>query len=174
MKKLLFSLVLSTFTLLSFAQADDEPVKKEKLTPIEIEINKGGFLFPDLGVNFYLTEKTILRVQSFDGQFFSFGNNTPNSVLGLSTFLEFRKFTGKKLFLSHGPTTGYAYKNNNDIKSHAVKVGYNFGVGYQISDHLTGGTYISPYVSYEDNQIDVLHGRLFSGALSNIYLAYRF
>lgn len=176
MKKAIFTFVLSTLSLFLFAQTDEvaENKKEKKLTPIEIEINKGGLIIPDIGLNFYLSEKTILRIQSARAGYAQMGNTVSHSVAELSAFLEFRKYTGEKLFLSHGPTAGYAFKKRDNIDSHYAKAGYNFGVGYRISKHLTGGTYISPYVSFEDGDITVLQGRIFTGALSNIYLAYRF
>ena len=176
MKKLfLFAMMFASVSI--FAQNDNNDKNKNKasnkLSAFELQVTRGGF-FPDLSLNFYLKERTILKVSALKAGFVNFGDASNNSAAEMRTFLEFRKPVRQgKVFISHGPEVGYAYKNG-EFDNHTFRVGYNIGAGYQINRHFTAGSYINPYISVNESGVDFLHGRLFSGALSNIYLAYRF
>lgn len=176
MKKLfLFAMMFATVSI--FAQNDNNDKNKNKasneLSAFELQATRGGW-FPDFGLNFYLKERTILKVSALKGGFVNFGEASHNSVAEIRTFLEFRKPIGQgKVFLSHGPEVGYAYKSG-EFDNHTFRMGYNIGAGYQINKHFTAGSYINPYISLNESTVDFRHGRLFSGALSNVYLAYRF
>jgi hypothetical protein len=188
MKNLLLILALVTFTFSVNAQSvstvnyskniikDKNPDKK--LTKFELQLTRGGILRPDISANVYLKENTILRVTSPSLTYNNLVGFATGNRMELNTFLEFRKYVGERNFLSHGPALGFSSNKYEDFdgtyRVNELTAGYNFGVGRRINKHITVGTYINPHISIGSDGVDVLQGRLFAGALSNIYLGYRF
>lgn len=184
---LLFALLTSSFTLmaqtLTTVNHESKNLIKSKdsdkeLSKFELQLNR-GFLLPRLSANVYLKENTILRFTSPSISLGTFANVATGSKYELNTFLEFRKDLKGRAFLSHGPAVGFTNERIEDAEGFIdrqtqVRVGYNLGVGFKASKHITAGTYINPHVSFGDNGVSITHGRLFAGTLSNIYVAYRF
>ncbi len=151
--------------------------EKKDLSKFELQLNRDGLL-PSVSANIYLKENTLLRVSSPSLSYRNMRGLISGDDIELNTFLEFRKYKTDRLFISHGPAIGFSSERYSSIegpvRENEARVGYNFGGGVRLSNHFTGGTYINPYVSFGDNGISLRHGRLFAGAIGNIYLAYRF
>lgn len=176
MKKLILSFALLFSTALIFAQDAKTSKSESKLTPIEIQLSYGGII-PDIGINFYLKPTTLLRIDALkSNKYYSDSEDQQLTRRRVGAFLEMRKYRKNRgTYFSHGPSIGYEFSTGDDVfTGQELQVGYNLGFGYRITKHLTGGTYVSPYVGINEGGVDVLHGRLFVGALSNIYIAYRF
>ncbi len=175
MKKYLLSFAMLFLGMSLFAQVSKRSSKAKDLSPIELQITRGG-LVPDLGVNFYMKPNLLLRVDALHAD--NYFNDAANQVLvkrRVGAFLEMRKYKRNSAwFYSHGPAIGYEFSTGPEtFTGHELQAGYNLGMGYRINKHFTAGTYISPYVGFNEGGVDYLHGRLFLGTLSNIYLAYR-
>ena len=162
--------------LAAFSQSSRKAVKKSDLSPYEVQITRGG-LIPDIGVNFYLKPNLLLRVDAIDAdKYFSNSQNDYLVKRRVGAFLESRKYKRNSAwYFSHGPAVGYEFSTGKEtFTGHELQVGYNLGMGYRMNKHFTAGTYINPYVGINEDGVDYLHGRLGIGALSNLYLAYRF
>lgn len=187
-KSILLILAICFISLQSFAQNSktNRKLKSEtstktskvdewnaKRSPFEIELTKGGWI-PNISANWYITEKTILKLTALDVPFVDLGKTNSAAALEIGAFLEFRKYGTNRIYFSHGPALGYERIKGIEEDKDIFKMGYNAGVGYRISKALTAGTYISPYAAISSDSVDFTHGRLFLGTFQNIYLAYRF
>lgn len=159
----------------AFAQKANRSSDVKELTPVEFQLTRGG-LVPDVGVNIYLKPNLLLRVDALHA------NNYFNAVVNetlvkrrVGAFLEMRKYKRNSAwYFSHGPAIGYEFSTGpKTFNGQELQAGYNFGMGYRINKHFTAGSYISPYVGFNEGGVDYLHGRLFLGTLSNLYIAYR-
>ena len=89
MKKLfLFAMMFASVSI--FAQNDNNDKNKNKasnkLSAFELQATRGG-LSPDLSLNFYLKERTILKVSALKAGFVNFGDASNNSAAEMRTFL---------------------------------------------------------------------------------------
>ena len=177
MKKSILIFALSLIFAVSYGQSEKRSESNESLTPFELQISKGGFIIPAVKANFYFSDKTILRVTSPNVKLSTFRPSNYKNNFDVGVFLEFRKKSKKwPVYFSTGPAIGYNFDRNLETEeiTNTFRAGYNFGVGTHIGNHITAGTYINPYVSYDGDSFDILHGRFFVGSLTNLYIAYRF
>ena len=176
MKKLILAFALVLSTTMMFAQETRNSSDKDNgLSAFELQVSPGFLFLPKLNANWYFTEKMILRLEAPAVGYGSIKRAIAGEEIEVAAFLEMRKYERNKLFTSHGPTLAFQYTNfEYSEASSEIRAGYNLGLGYRMSEHFTAGTYVSPYISISEGDVDYLHGRLFAGALGNVYLAYRF
>jgi len=153
--------------------------EKKNLKAFELQITKGGIINPTVSANIYLNEKYILRVIAPSLSFGGIRNTFNGSNIELRTFLERRNYVRKKSYLSYGPEIGFSSyttldENNDRTRVNAARAGFNFGGGVRLSDHVTVGTYVNPYVSFSKDRVALDRSRIFAGVIQNFYLAYRF